>query len=85
MIEILLTIIILALIGLIAFVYLRSEKERASLIKAIMSKDLTEFVKAEEVHEEAKLEEPLPDAISIDDLDLSQAAFEKAIGIGVKK
>lgn len=80
MIEILLTVIILALLGLIAFVYLRSEKERASLIKAIMSKDLTEFVKAEEVHEEVKLEEEqLPDAISIDDL--SQAAFEKAIGV----
>lgn len=79
MIEILLTIIILALIGLIAFVYLRSEKERASLIKAIMSKDLTEFVKAEEIREVKPTEESLPDTISIDDL--SQAAFEKAIGV----
>lgn len=80
MIEILLTVIILALIGLIAFVYLRSERERASLIKAIMSKDLTEFVKAEEAHEEAKpLEDVMPDFIPLEELD--EKAFERAIGI----
>ena len=78
MIDLLLGIIILALLGYIAYLEYQFKKERKDLIRAIMAKDLTEMTIAESVDKQAKRKLPLPPAV-VESTELSDEEFDKHI------
>lgn len=78
MIDILLGVIILALLGYIAYLEYQFKKERKDLLRAIMAKNLTEMTIAEGVEKQAK-REPQPPPTVVESTELSDEEFDKHI------
>ena len=78
MIDILLGVIILFLLGYIAYLEYQFKKERKDLLRAIMAKDLTEMTIAENTDKQVKRELPLPPTV-VESTELSDDEFDKHI------